>query len=60
MGAGTTALVAMDLGRDFIGFELNPEYAELSRRRILDDAGFFSNVQLTKPDVPEPELDKGQ
>lgn len=33
-GAGTTGLVAAQLGRDFLGIELNPEYAEIARRRI--------------------------
>jgi len=34
MGAGTTALVAARNGRDYIGFELNPEYCEIAKRRI--------------------------
>jgi DNA modification methylase len=29
MGSGTVAQVATDLGRNFIGSELNPEYVEL-------------------------------
>ncbi|HUT62224.1 MAG TPA: site-specific DNA-methyltransferase [Phycisphaerae bacterium] len=33
-GAGTTGLVAKRLGRDFIGIELNPEYARMSLDRI--------------------------
>lgn len=33
-GAGTTGLVAVDNGRDFVGVELNPEYAEMARDRI--------------------------
>jgi hypothetical protein len=37
-GAGTTGLVALRLGRRFIGIELNPEYCEMARRRILGDA----------------------
>jgi DNA modification methylase len=37
-GAATTGLVATRLGRDFIGIELSPEYVELGRRRIQDDA----------------------
>ena len=34
MGAGTVALVALKARRNFIGIELNPEYAEMARRRI--------------------------
>jgi len=33
-GSGTTGKVAVKLGRDFIGIELNPEYIELARERI--------------------------
>jgi DNA modification methylase len=34
MGAGTTAVVAKKLGRDYIGFDLNPDYAAMAKRRI--------------------------
>jgi DNA modification methylase len=33
-GSGTVAVAAGELGRDWIGIELNPEYAELAMRRI--------------------------
>ena len=33
-GSGTVGVVARRLHRHFIGIELNPEYAELSRERI--------------------------
>ena len=38
-GAGTTGLVADRLGRNAILIELNPEYAEMARRRIDEDRG---------------------
>lgn len=34
MGAGTTALVARNLGRTYIGSELNPEYVKLAKDRL--------------------------
>jgi DNA modification methylase len=34
MGSGTTAAVALKLGRDFIGFELNPDYVKIADERI--------------------------
>lgn len=43
-GAGTTGLVADRLGRECTLIELNPEYAELARRRIEGDAGLFAEV----------------
>lgn len=44
LGAGTTALVADQLGRNCIGIELNPAYAELARQRIQRDAGMFAKI----------------
>ena len=34
MGSGTTAVVAKELGRHFIGFELNPEYVKIAEARL--------------------------
>jgi len=33
-GIGTTGLPCRDLNREYIGYELNPKYAEFSRKRI--------------------------
>jgi DNA modification methylase len=44
-GAGTTGLVADRLGLDCTLIELNPEYAEIARKRIEGDAGMFSDVE---------------
>ena len=35
-GAGTTGLVAQQHGRNWIGCELNPVYAEMAAKRIKD------------------------
>ena len=43
-GSGTTGLVADRLGRNAILCELNPEYAEMARRRIGNDAPLFTEV----------------
>ena len=42
-GAATTGLVATRLNRSFIGVELNPEYVELGRNRIRDDAPLLNH-----------------
>ena len=34
MGAGTTAVVAQELGRNFVGIELNPEYVRIAEKRL--------------------------
>jgi len=36
-GSGTVGVVCGWHGRDFVGVELNPEYAEMARRRILTE-----------------------
>lgn len=41
IGAGTTALVARKLNRNYVGFELNPDYVSLARRRIDKELGIF-------------------
>lgn len=35
MGAGTTALVAERLGLDWLGIEINPDYAAIARERVM-------------------------
>lgn len=41
MGAGTTALVARKLNRNFIGFELNAEYIKIANKRLHQELGMF-------------------
>ena len=43
-GAGTTGLVADRLGRNAIGIELSPEYADMARRRIQADSPLLTEV----------------
>jgi DNA modification methylase len=42
MGAGTTALVASKLNRNFIGIELNPEYVKIAEKRLQNELGMFN------------------
>jgi DNA modification methylase len=41
-GSGTTLMVALRLGRDAIGIELNPEYVKLAEGRIDSDSPLFN------------------
>jgi DNA modification methylase len=38
MGSGTTAQVAQSLGRQYLGCELNPEYAPLQKKRLAQQS----------------------
>ena len=41
MGAGTTALVSRKLNRNYIGFELNPQYIAIAKNRLRNELGIF-------------------
>ena len=41
MGAGTTAVVARKLNRNYIGYELNPEYIKIANNRLQNQLGIF-------------------
>lgn len=41
MGAGTVGLVAVRLGREYLGIELNPKYVEMAERRLRDKVRLF-------------------
>jgi len=42
MGSGTTAQVAQDLGRQYLGCELNPEYGKLQKKRTAQTSLDFA------------------
>ena len=58
MGSGTTARVAIELGRNYVGYELSPSYHALIEARL----GLFYSGPTTEsfisvadiPDIPEP------
>lgn len=45
-GSGTTLVVGDRLGLDMTGIELKPEYAQMSERRVRNDAPLFADVRL--------------
>lgn len=47
-GSGTVAVIALRHGRRFVGCELNPEYAQIAERRILDDSPLWNEVLIDK------------
>ncbi len=47
-GSGTTGVVAVRHGRDFVGIELNPEFAEMARKRITAEAPLFVHSKGAK------------
>nr|WP_314627719.1 site-specific DNA-methyltransferase [uncultured Janthinobacterium sp.] len=53
MGSGTTALAAKRCGRDFVGFELNPDYCAIIEQRLTALA-----QELAEPAAPKAEKKK--
>ncbi len=39
LGSGTTGVACKNLNRNFIGIELNPEYCDMAKERILNERG---------------------
>lgn len=48
VGSGTTALAAKQLGRHYVGIDVDPRYVELARERVGQEAG-----QLHLPGIAE-------
>jgi DNA modification methylase len=46
MGAGTTAVVARKLNRNYLGIELNPAYIQIAERRIEKEIGLLFEAAL--------------
>lgn len=45
-GSGTTGQVAMQHNRNYIGLELNPDYAKISEKRLHDALGMFGEIEI--------------
>jgi DNA modification methylase len=52
-GSGTTGEVALKHGRNYVGLELNPEYAAISEKRITDAVGMFADLEIRNATLPE-------
>jgi DNA modification methylase len=52
-GSGTTGEVALKHGRNYIGLELNPDYAAISEKRITDAVGMFAELEIRNATLQE-------
>jgi hypothetical protein len=51
-GAGTTGIVALQHGREFVGIELSPSYAAMARERIETAVRLGFRAPVRGPEVP--------
>jgi modification methylase len=58
LGSGTTAKAALDLGRNAVGYEINPEFLEAMPQKIggNDRLPFYSEIQVIKLNKKIEEL----
>lgn len=47
MGSGTTALAALHLGRNSVGYEINNDFKEVYKSKVEDGAGLFDNCEYS-------------
>lgn len=53
MGSGTTGVACVNLGRNFIGIEKDPQYFEIAKERIAEAERRKNNeFFVKKPDAP--------
>ena len=54
MGSGTTAQAAKRCGRNFVGFELNPDYCEIIRNRLAAPEEQKAKIVAKRKSVKKP------
>jgi DNA modification methylase len=57
-GSGTVAVVALNHQRNFIGTELNPEYATIAEQRISDTNPMFNTVTINHHTTSQKETNQ--
>jgi site-specific DNA-methyltransferase (adenine-specific) len=60
LGSGTTAVAAHRLKRNFIGFEINPDYCEMIRQRLHEEGAFKSETPVQAPESAKSKLKRTQ
>jgi DNA modification methylase len=58
LGSGTTAKAALDLARNAVGYEINPDFLQAIPQKIggVDRLPFYSEIQIIKPHKKIEEL----
>ncbi|HAS10698.1 MAG TPA: hypothetical protein DCS55_09320 [Acidimicrobiaceae bacterium] len=54
MGAGSTAIAAVNTSRHYVGFDTEPEYVELAKRRVADAVARASSTSRRPADLAMP------
>ena len=58
MGSGTTGVAAVRLGRSFYGVEIDPDYFEIAKQRIIDELNRFPLLEQKPKQSQQAIFDK--
>lgn len=56
MGSGTTALAASNLGRQYVGIDISPEYCEMAENRISNPTSVTRKKTMTQNETQQSTL----
>jgi DNA modification methylase len=56
MGSGSAMVAAAGLGRRYVGYDLDPAYVDLARRRVVDSSAAAAASQLVRGPGGDPQL----
>ncbi len=59
MGSGTHALACIELGFDYIGFELGEDYCEIAEKRIANKKEEIAKIKIKEKEKQKKESKKG-
>ncbi|MBL4740157.1 MAG: hypothetical protein JKY12_04140, partial [Sneathiella sp.] len=55
LGSGTTARVSQILGRNSIGFDINPDYVDMAISRLKEEFSGFDSIDPRKERAPKDQ-----
>ncbi len=58
LGSGTTARVSQILGRNSIGFDINPDYVDMAKARLAEPFAGFDSIDPRKERLPKDQPKK--
>jgi modification methylase len=60
LGSGTTVKIALEQGRNVLGYEINRDFLKIMRQKIGIEDNLFNDIQIVTPNrIPAPPADQG-
>lgn len=58
LGSGTTSVTALKLSRNSIGYEINEEYLDIIKARLIKNADSFHRLEIAKQGIVDTDFSK--